>query len=244
MTEASPRGGSVPLLADCGCIEADRAAGTVPCLSDGEEFGAAAHEGRRDQRQMSICSDIIPGMTVKAVAELDGVLPRWVDHALRDARAVAGITHVRPAENPGLGGEPGARSSRRLAMAVIGAPSAALIDARGLCSPHGRIRTPPVEKDRVAPPLDDPSLVQDDDLVGLDDGREPVRDDERRAPAYGGREVPLDLLLGGRVERGCRLVEDDQAAVLEHGSREGDTLLLATGQAQPPLSDHGAPTFR
>lgn len=40
------------------------------------------------------------GMTVKAVAELYGVSPRWIDNALRDARAVAGITVARPAPAP------------------------------------------------------------------------------------------------------------------------------------------------
>ncbi|SFE90830.1 hypothetical protein [Methylobacterium sp. yr596] len=40
------------------------------------------------------------GMTVKAVAELYGVSPRWIDNALRDARAVAGITAARPASAP------------------------------------------------------------------------------------------------------------------------------------------------
>ncbi|GJD74506.1 MULTISPECIES: hypothetical protein [Methylobacteriaceae] len=35
------------------------------------------------------------GLTVKAVAELYGVSPRWLDNALRDARAVAGITTAK-----------------------------------------------------------------------------------------------------------------------------------------------------
>ncbi|MCJ2044141.1 hypothetical protein MKK58_06295 [Methylobacterium sp. J-078] len=35
------------------------------------------------------------GMTVKAVSELYGVSPRWLDNALRDARAVAGITTAK-----------------------------------------------------------------------------------------------------------------------------------------------------
>jgi hypothetical protein len=44
--------------------------------------------------------------------------------------------------------------------------------------------------------LGDLPVVEDDDLVGVDDRRQPVRDDQRRA--VGGDEVErgLDLLLG------------------------------------------------
>jgi hypothetical protein len=43
---------------------------------------------------------VAEGMTVQAVAELYGASKRWIDNALRDARAVAGITAARPAGNP------------------------------------------------------------------------------------------------------------------------------------------------
>ena len=57
--------------------------------------------------------------------------------------------------------------------------------------------------------LDDPAVVDDEDLVGVADGRQPVRDDDRRTSGQSGREGPLhrDLRLG--VEVGRRLVEDD-----------------------------------
>lgn len=56
-----------------------------------------AHRLEVGQQAMEMCE---MGMTVKVVAELYGVSPRWIDNALRDARAVASITATRPAENP------------------------------------------------------------------------------------------------------------------------------------------------
>ena len=55
--------------------------------------------------------------------------------------------------------------------------------------------------------LDDLALVEHDDLVGVDDGREPVRDHQRRAVAARRVERVLDFLLGVAVERRGRFVE-------------------------------------
>ena len=41
------------------------------------------------------------------------------------------------------------------------------------------------------------------------------------------------------VEGRGGLVEDHDAGVLEEGPGDGDPLLLAPGQLQPPLTDHG-----
>ena len=42
--------------------------------------------------------------------------------------------------------------------------------------------------------LDDLALVEHDDLVGVDDGRQPVRDDQRRAVLRHAVERVLDFL--------------------------------------------------
>ncbi|MDP4021116.1 hypothetical protein Q8W71_00635 [Methylobacterium sp. NEAU 140] len=56
-----------------------------------------AHRLEVGKQAMEMVSE---GMTVQAVAELYGASKRWLDNALRDARAVAGITAARPAGNP------------------------------------------------------------------------------------------------------------------------------------------------
>lgn len=56
-----------------------------------------AHRLQVGQQAMEMVRE---GMTVQAVAELYGASKRWIDNALRDARAVAGITAARPAGNP------------------------------------------------------------------------------------------------------------------------------------------------
>jgi hypothetical protein len=54
----------------------------------------------------------------------------------------------------------------------------------------------------------------------------------------------LDFLLGGRIERRCGLVEDQDGRCLENGAGDGHALLLAARQFQPALADHGIETFR
>ena len=47
--------------------------------------------------------------------------------------------------------------------------------------PHRRERTALLEQDTMGAALDDPALVEDDDLVGIDDRGQAVRNHERRA---------------------------------------------------------------
>src|SRR6185369_15160622 len=49
--------------------------------------------------------------------------------------------------------------------------------------------------------LDNRALVQHQDLVGLHDGAEAVRDDDRGAPAQDLLHVRQDIALGLRIER-------------------------------------------
>ena len=50
--------------------------------------------------------------------------------------------------------------------------------------------------------------LEDDDVVGQRDRREPVRDHERRPPPHDLAQRGLDLALGGGVDRGRRVVQD------------------------------------
>jgi hypothetical protein len=60
-----------------------------------------------------------------------------------------------------------------------------------------------------------------------------VGDDQRGAALRDIVERLLDFLLGGCIERGCGLVEDQDGRRLENGAGDGDALLLAARQLQP-----------
>ena len=81
-----------------------------------------------------------------------------------------------------------------------------------------------------------PSL-DDEDLVGVADRREPVRDDQRGPPLEGGVEGPLDGGLGLAVEVRGRLVEDDDRRRLEQQPGDREPLPLAAGEPVAAVAD-------
>ena len=91
----------------------------------------------------------------------------------------------------------------------------------------------------MAAALDDAAGVHHQDLVGAHHGREPVRDHERGAADADAVELGLDRLLGRGVERGGRLVEDQDRRILQQRARDRDALLLAAGELEPALADLG-----
>lgn len=88
-------------------------------------------------------------------------------------------------------------------------------------------------------PLDEAAVVEDQDLVGGHDGRQPMGDDQGRAATQGLVEGGLHggLVLGVEVAGG--LVEDDDAGVLQQHPGDGQALLLAPGEAVAPLTHQG-----
>jgi hypothetical protein len=77
--------------------------------------------------------------------------------------------------------------------------------------------------------LDDAAGVEHQDLVGVHDRRQPVRDDQRGAAAATCR-AGLDRLLGLRVERRSGLVED------QDGGFFSSARAIATRCFSPPES--------
>jgi hypothetical protein len=73
---------------------------------------------------------------------------------------------------------------------------------------------------------------------------EAVRDDERRAVLRDFRELRLDRFLGVRIERGRRLVEDEDRRVLEERARDRHALLLAAGELEAALAHRALPLHR
>ncbi|MBV6467014.1 MAG: hypothetical protein PGMFKBFP_02346 [Anaerolineales bacterium] len=65
----------------------------------------------------------------------------------------------------------------------------------------------------MRPLLDHLSAFDHHDAVGVGDGGQAVRDDERSAPLKQRRQRALDDLLGLRVHAGGGLVEDQNAGI-------------------------------
>ena len=85
--------------------------------------------------------------------------------------------------------------------------------------------------------LDDAAALEHDDRVGAPDRGQPVRDDERRAVHHQVRERLLHEQLRFGVERGGRLVEDQNRRVLQQRARDRDPLALAAREPLAALAD-------
>ena len=83
--------------------------------------------------------------------------------------------------------------------------------------------------------LHNPSALEDHDAVGVADRRQSVRDHDRGATAH----QPVDRLLNFRlrlaVQRGGRLVEDQDLGIAIDGPRDRKALALATAAEKPDL---------
>ena len=88
-------------------------------------------------------------------------------------------------------------------------------------------------------PSDDPPVVEDDHLVRECDRGQSVGDDDRRPPAHHLAQARADPGLGRRVDRGRRVVEDEDARVDEQRPGDRDALSLTSGQCDAPLPDDG-----
>jgi hypothetical protein len=89
----------------------------------------------------------------------------------------------------------------------------------------------------VGAALHDLAVVEHQDLVGVRDRREPVRDDDRGAPPEGRVECGLHERLVLGVEVTGRLVEDHDRRALEQHAGDRDPLLLSAREAIAALAD-------
>jgi len=91
----------------------------------------------------------------------------------------------------------------------------------------------------VRTPLDDLALLDHQDLVGLADRGQPVRDHQRGPPRQRALQRPLHRHLGLRVQVRRRLIEHHHRRGLEQQPRQRHPLLLPAGQPIPPVPHHG-----
>ena len=89
------------------------------------------------------------------------------------------------------------------------------------------------------PFLDDAALVHHQDAVAGEHGREPVRDHDGGALLHQPRERVLHQRLAFGIERGGRLVEQQERRVAQDRARNGDALALAAGQRDAAFADRG-----
>ena len=85
--------------------------------------------------------------------------------------------------------------------------------------------------------FDDAAVIDDEDDVGRADRREAVRDDQARAAPQQRDERALDQRFVFGVELTRRLVEDQDARVLEQDARDREPLALAARELVPALAD-------
>ena len=107
-----------------------------------------------------------------------------------------------------------------------------------------RIKTAPLQKFGVRSTLNDAPFIHDEDLVGLEDGREAVRDHDGGAPAECNFERPLDGGLGFGIQMRGRLVENDDFGRFEKQAGNGQTLLLASREAIPTVAHQRVEALR
>ena len=77
------------------------------------------------------------------------------------------------------------------------------------------------------------------DLIGIGDGRQPVGDDQQRLAPHQPCQCRLDDRLILRVGVRCRLIQNDDGRVLQHGTGNGDALPLTAGQVTAGCTAYG-----
>ena len=85
--------------------------------------------------------------------------------------------------------------------------------------------------------LDDAALGDDENFVGVADGREAVRDDDGGAPFRETFQGLLDAAFSLAIKRRCRFVEQHDRRITEQRARDRDALTLAARQADAQLAD-------
>src|SRR5688572_10405477 len=87
--------------------------------------------------------------------------------------------------------------------------------------------------------LDDAPLLQHDDLIGMNDGRETMRDDDDALLRMGSTQLSQVLEDGGLragVDRRECVVQYQERCMRKKRTRDGHTLPLAAGQRHTTLA--------
>src|SRR5438874_13521513 len=91
----------------------------------------------------------------------------------------------------------------------------------------------------MAPLLKDLTVLQIHNQVGLPHGRDPMRDQQRRAPGHELFELFQDLLFRFDVYAGESIVENQDRRVFDDRPRQRSSLLLLSRETHLGLGDYG-----
>ena len=96
----------------------------------------------------------------------------------------------------------------------------------------------PADQFGVTTQFDDAAVIEDQDTVGADHARQPVRQDQGGAPGREPVEGLLDHRLVFGIDRRQRLVEDQDRRIPQQGAGDRQPLALAARQHDAALADH------
>mgnify|MGYP001046906063 CR=1 FL=1 len=82
--------------------------------------------------------------------------------------------------------------------------------------------------------LRDPSVADDQNLVGVLDGVQTVGDDQQGLTLYQLRDGLLNVALVVGVHTGGRLVQNDNGSVFQNAAGDRDALFLTPERVAPP----------
>ena len=85
--------------------------------------------------------------------------------------------------------------------------------------------------------LSDVAVAEDDDLVGVLDGGDAVRNQNCGAALHHGAEAGEDALFGLSVHSGKGIVEDEDARVANDGAGDGASLFLSAGERDAAFAE-------
>ena len=80
----------------------------------------------------------------------------------------------------------------------------------------------------MIPPSDDLPIFEEINPVGILDRRESVSDHDRSPPLHQPIKCLLHELFRLRIERACRLIEDQNLGISEDRTRDGETLFFSS----------------
>ena len=121
----------------------------------------------------------------------------------------------------------GAALSRRGVLGAITARLASVGKFVGLGSHQAAIGTIPPDQLVMPPALDDAALGDDQDAIRGNHARQPMGQDERRAPRHQPVERALDHRLVLGIDRRQCLVEDEDRSIAQQGAGDRNALALA-----------------
>ena len=92
----------------------------------------------------------------------------------------------------------------------------------------------------MLPALDDAAAIHDQDQIRLHDALNAVGNDERGPVQHQVLKRGTDIGFGFRVHRGGRIIQDQDAGILEQRARNRHALFLTAGKGHPAFADPGA----